>query len=130
MAEIARAYASNPIAPDCTERFGEDAGDDRPRGARGPRWTLPARPRSSSGSARSPPRRWCVGGRHDAMFTPSCCGEAVAGPLPGARLALLDAGHEVGNRAAGPARRAGRGVPRRPRGSAGVHGDGARFARA
>jgi hypothetical protein len=30
------------------------------------------------------------------MFTPELLREAVAGPLPAARLALLDAGHEVG----------------------------------
>ena len=36
-----------------------------------------------------------VGGSHDAMFTPELLREAVVAPLPGARLALLDAGHEI-----------------------------------
>jgi pimeloyl-ACP methyl ester carboxylesterase len=29
------------------------------------------------------------------MFTPDLLRDAVAAPLPGARLALLDAGHEI-----------------------------------
>ena len=36
-----------------------------------------------------------IGGLHDAMFTPDLLREAVVAPLAGARLALLDAGHEI-----------------------------------
>jgi pimeloyl-ACP methyl ester carboxylesterase len=36
-----------------------------------------------------------VGGLHDAMFAPDALRTGVAAPLPGARLALLDCGHEI-----------------------------------
>jgi hypothetical protein len=62
------------------------------------------------------------------MFTPELLREAVAAPLPGARLALLDAGHEIGIELPGQlaavveAFLGGLGERR-------VAGDGARFAR-
>ena len=36
-----------------------------------------------------------VGGQHDPLFTPDLLREGVVAPLRDARLALLDAGHEV-----------------------------------
>ncbi len=36
-----------------------------------------------------------VGGRDDQIFTPEVLAEAVAAPLPGARLEILDCGHEI-----------------------------------
>jgi pimeloyl-ACP methyl ester carboxylesterase len=95
MAEIASAYASNPIAPELLERFGEDAATIGRAALAG---SLDAACATSFidrvGAIAAP--AIVIGGRHDAMFTPELLREAVAGPLPGARLALLDAGHEVG----------------------------------
>jgi pimeloyl-ACP methyl ester carboxylesterase len=95
MAEIASDYASNPIAPELLERFGEDAATIGRAALEG---TLDAACATSFieriGAIAAP--ALVVGGRHDAMFTPELLREAVAGPLPSARLALLDAGHEVG----------------------------------
>ena len=36
-----------------------------------------------------------IGGAHDAMFTPELLRDAVVAPLPGARLVVVDAGHEI-----------------------------------
>ena len=36
-----------------------------------------------------------VGGIHDSMFTPDALRGGVVGPLPRARLALLDSNHEM-----------------------------------
>ena len=69
--------------------------DDRPRGARGHAGRRVATSFMDRVGAIVAPAL-VVGGRHDAMFTPELLREAVTGPLPGARLALLDAGHEVG----------------------------------
>ena len=121
MAEIASAYASNPIAPELLERFGEDAATIGRAALEG---TLDAACATSFmdrvGAITAP--ALVVGGRHDAMFTPELLREAVAGPLPGARLRCSTPARGR-DRAAGPARGAGRGVPRRPRGpTAGARG--------
>ena len=36
-----------------------------------------------------------IGGRHDPMLSPDTLRQAIVGPLPRARLALLDCGHET-----------------------------------
>ena len=36
-----------------------------------------------------------VGGLHDTIFTPDLLREAIVAQIPGARLALLDCGHEI-----------------------------------
>jgi 3-oxoadipate enol-lactonase len=94
MAELATAYASNPIAPERLERFGEDAATIRREALQG---TLDVACATSFiervGAIAAP--ALVVGGRHDAMFTPELLREAVAAPLPDARLELLDAGHEI-----------------------------------
>ena len=94
MAELATSYASNPIEPALLERFGQDAATVRRAALEG---TLSAATATSFadrvGSIATP--TLVVGGRHDAMFTPDLLREAVVAPLPAARLALLDAGHEI-----------------------------------
>jgi pimeloyl-ACP methyl ester carboxylesterase len=94
MAELATAYSSNPIAPELLERFGHDAATVRRVALEG---TLNAATAGSFadrvGSIAAP--ALVVGGLHDAMFTPDLMRDAVAAPLPDARLELLDAGHEI-----------------------------------
>jgi pimeloyl-ACP methyl ester carboxylesterase len=36
-----------------------------------------------------------IGGRHDPMLSPDTLRQAIVGPIPRARLALLDCGHEI-----------------------------------
>ena len=36
-----------------------------------------------------------IGGRHDPLLPPAILREAVVTPIDGARLALLDCGHEI-----------------------------------
>lgn len=36
-----------------------------------------------------------VGGTHDPIFSPQALQDGVAAPLAGARVALLDCGHEI-----------------------------------
>ena len=94
MAEIAESFASNPIAPELLERFGEDAAAIGRAALEG---TLDAALATSFadrvGEISTP--ALVIGGINDAMFTPELLREAVVAPLPGARLALLDAGHEI-----------------------------------
>lgn len=94
MAELAVGYSSNPIAPHLLERFGEDAAKVGRAALEG---TLHACLTTSIadrvGEIAIP--TLVVGGINDAFFTPDLLRDAVAAPLPAARLALLDAGHEL-----------------------------------
>ena len=94
MAEIAESYSSNAIEPQLLARFGEDAAMVGREALEG---TLHATCATSFtdrvGEIAMP--TLVVGGNQDAMFPPDVLQEAVAAPVPGARLALLDAGHEI-----------------------------------
>jgi pimeloyl-ACP methyl ester carboxylesterase len=94
MAELVASYTSNPIEPNLLERFGEDAAKVGRAALEG---TLHACCATSIadrvGDIAIP--TLVVGGLHDAMFPPDLMRDAVAVPVPGARLALLDAGHEI-----------------------------------
>jgi pimeloyl-ACP methyl ester carboxylesterase len=95
LAEIATAYASKAIDPQALERFGEDAAVIARAALEG---TLKAADATSFadrvGEITAP--ALVVGGLHDPMFSPDLLRQAVVGPLRGARLALIDSGHEVG----------------------------------
>lgn len=94
MIEIAETYSTNPIAPELLERFGEDAAKVRRPALVG---SLDAACATSFadrlGEIAAP--ALVVGGLHDSLFTPDLMRDAVAEPLPRARLVLLDAGHEI-----------------------------------
>jgi non-heme chloroperoxidase len=94
MAEIAQTYSRNAIPPQLLERFGEDAATVGRAALEG---TLNAAIATSFvdrlGAIATP--TLVIGGVDDAMFPPDLLRDAVAAPLPGARLALLDAGHEI-----------------------------------
>lgn len=94
MAELAESYSSHAIDPKLLERFGQDAATIRRAALVG---TLHAAIATSFadrvGSIAAP--TLVIGGIHDGMFTPDLLREAVVAPLPDARLALLDAGHEI-----------------------------------
>jgi pimeloyl-ACP methyl ester carboxylesterase len=94
MAEIALTYSTQPIDPEVLARFGEDAAMVRRVALEG---TLTACVDTSFadrvGAIAAP--ALVIGGLHDPMFTPELMREGVAAPLPNARLALLDAGHEI-----------------------------------
>ena len=94
MAAIVTQYATQPVSAELLERCGQDA-------ARVPRAALQGTMElvtSTSFKDRlndlaGPPL--VVGGRDDQIFTPEVLAEAVAAPLPGARLEILDCGHEI-----------------------------------
>jgi pimeloyl-ACP methyl ester carboxylesterase len=94
MAEVASGYSSQPIEPAVLERFGEDAAAVPRVALEGTLNTCIATSFADSvGSIDAP--TLVVGGIHDAIFTPDLLRDAVVAPIPRARLALLDAGHEV-----------------------------------
>jgi pimeloyl-ACP methyl ester carboxylesterase len=95
MSEIATTYATNPIEPQLLERFGEDAATvRRPTLEATLNTVLETSFADQVGSIAKP--TLVVGGIHDAIFTPDALREGVVAPLSRARLALLDAGHEIG----------------------------------
>lgn len=94
MAEIAELYSSNAIEPQLLERFGQDAARVGRVALEGSLNAAVATSFADRVGAIAAPTV-VVGGIHDGMFTPDLLREAVVGPLPGARLALLDAGHEI-----------------------------------
>jgi non-heme chloroperoxidase len=94
LAELTTAYASNPIEPALLERFGDDAATIRRVALEGTLHAATATTFADRVGAIAAPAL-VVGGSHDAMFPPDLLREGVVGPLPSARLELLDAGHEI-----------------------------------
>jgi pimeloyl-ACP methyl ester carboxylesterase len=91
---IAQAFMTQPVEPVVLQRFGEDAATVSRAALQG---TLDAVCTTSFadavGSIAAP--TLVVGGSGDPMFPPDALSAAMVAPLPHARLALLDAGHEV-----------------------------------
>jgi pimeloyl-ACP methyl ester carboxylesterase len=92
--DVVTMYATEPIDAQLLERVGKAAAKV-PRRALEQTLTMCT---SSSfadrlGEVRVP--ALVVGGRHDQMFSPDYLRHGVAGPLPHARMALLDCGHEI-----------------------------------
>jgi pimeloyl-ACP methyl ester carboxylesterase len=90
MAALAEPYMTQPVGRDVLERFGR-------RAARVPLAALQGTMEavtSTSFTAPSVPTL-VLGGLHDPMFTPDFMRDGVAAAIPGARLELLDSGHEI-----------------------------------
>ena len=94
MAEIPQMYASQPIAEDVLDRCGVDA-------ARVPLVALCGTIELVSSTSFADrltgltAPTLVVGGRNDAIFSPEALAEGVVAPIRGARLELLDCGHEI-----------------------------------
>jgi non-heme chloroperoxidase len=94
MAEIPMLYASQPVSEEVLNRCGVDA-------ARVPLAALRATIELVTGTsfadclAGMTVSTVVVGGRDDAIFTPEALTEGVVAPVRGARLELLDCGHEI-----------------------------------
>lgn len=94
MLDLLDAYLTGPVDPAARERFGREA-------ARAPlvalEGTMDAVCSTSFaerlGAVTMP--TLVLGGALDTLFTPEALREGVLAPLPNARLALLDCGHEI-----------------------------------
>jgi pimeloyl-ACP methyl ester carboxylesterase len=94
MAQVPEPFMTRPVAPELMERFGHDAAAAGRAALKG---TLDAVMNSSFVDRLAEIRvpSLVVGGRGDAMFSPDALRAAVVPPLAGARLALVDCGHEI-----------------------------------
>jgi pimeloyl-ACP methyl ester carboxylesterase len=94
LAEVTLQYSSNPIDPDELERWGRNAAVISRPTLQGTLETCIATSFDDQIGAVAAPTL-VVGGTTDAIFTPALMRDAVAGPIAGARLVLVDAGHEI-----------------------------------
>lgn len=90
MTELVTEYYFQPVADDVTAAFARQAARVPLEALRG---TMEAVTTTSFAPAAVP--TLVLGGLHDPMFTPDSLRDGVAGPIPGARLELLDANHEI-----------------------------------
>jgi pimeloyl-ACP methyl ester carboxylesterase len=94
MAQVLEPYMTRPVDPELLERFGHDAATIGRAALEG---TLEAVMRTSFtdrlASITIP--SLVIGGSGDPMFTPDALRAAVVAPLTGARLELIDCGHEI-----------------------------------
>jgi pimeloyl-ACP methyl ester carboxylesterase len=94
LAEVTLQYSSNPIDPEELERWGRNAAVISRPTLQGTLETCIATSFDDQIGAVAAPTL-VVGGTTDAIFTPALMRDAVAGPIAGARLVLVDAGHEI-----------------------------------
>lgn len=94
LVEVATTFVTQPIEPELLERFGQDAATVSRAGLEG---TLDAVCTTSFadrvGSITAP--TLVIAGSGDPMFPPDALRAGMVEPLPRARLALIDTGHEV-----------------------------------
>jgi non-heme chloroperoxidase len=94
MAQVPDPYMTRAVDPELMERFGADAATVGRAALEG---TLSAATATSFtdrlASIKTP--SLVIGGSGDPMFPPDALRVAVVAPLAGARLALVDCGHEV-----------------------------------
>ena len=94
MAEVPGPFMTRAVEPEVMARFGADAATASRAALEG---TLDAAMRTSFsdrvGSIGAP--SIVVGGSADPMFAPDALRAGVVSPLRGARLALIDCGHEI-----------------------------------
>lgn len=94
MAEVPGPYMTRPVAPEVMVRFGADAASVSRAALEG---TLDAAMHASFtdrlASITAP--TIVVGGSADPMFSPDTLRAGVVSPLPEARLALIECGHEI-----------------------------------
>jgi pimeloyl-ACP methyl ester carboxylesterase len=94
MAQVPEPYMTRPVEPELIERFGRDAamvGRAALEGTLSAVMTTSFTDRLASITAPS----LVVGGSGDPMFGPDALRAGVVAPLAGARLALVDCGHEI-----------------------------------
>ncbi|MGY1809288.1 alpha/beta fold hydrolase [Blastococcus sp. SYSU D00669] len=94
MAAIVAQYATQPVSAELLGRCGQDAARV-PRAALQGTMELVTSTTFTDRLADLAVPTLVVGGRDDQIFTPDALAEAVAAPLPGARLEILDCGHEI-----------------------------------
>ena len=90
MTALADPYITQPVDRDILARFGRQAARVPLAALQG---TMEAVTSTSFAAAAVP--TLVIGGRHDPMFTPDSMHDGVAAAIPGARLELLDCGHEI-----------------------------------
>lgn len=90
MVALAEPYIKQPVPQDVLERFGHEA-------ARVPLDALQGTMEAVTSTSFEAPSlpTLVLGGAHDPMFSPDFIRDGVAGPIAGARLELLDCGHEI-----------------------------------
>jgi pimeloyl-ACP methyl ester carboxylesterase len=94
LCDVVTAYATQPIDAAVLERFGQDAATVPRAALEGTMNAATVQGFADRVGAISAPAL-VVGGAGDAMFPPEALRDAVVAPLPSARLASLDAGHEI-----------------------------------
>jgi non-heme chloroperoxidase len=94
MAEIPRMYASQPISEEVLDRCGVDAARVPLVALRGTIELVTSAAFEDRLAATTVPTL-VVGGRNDAIFSPEALTDGVVAPIRGARLELLDCGHEI-----------------------------------
>jgi len=94
MAEVPVPFMTRTVAPELIERFAQDAATIRRAALEG---TLDAVMRTSFADRLDEITipSLVIGGSGDPMFTPDMLRAAVLPPLAGARLELIDCGHEI-----------------------------------
>lgn len=91
LAAVSEPYMTRPVSPSVMERFGSDAATISRAALEGTLTAVMATSFTPTSTAPS----LVVGGSGDPMFPPDALRAAVLPPLRGARLALIDCGHEV-----------------------------------
>jgi pimeloyl-ACP methyl ester carboxylesterase len=94
MAEIPKMYASQPLSQEVLIRCGVDAARVPLVALRGTIELVSTTSFAERLTAITVPTL-VVGGRNDVIFSPEALAEGVVAPIRGARLELLDCGHEI-----------------------------------
>jgi pimeloyl-ACP methyl ester carboxylesterase len=94
MAQVPEPFMTRPVEPEVMERFGRDAATVGSAALAG---TLDAAmiPSFTDRLASIAIPSLVIGGSGDPMFSPDALRDGVVAPLAGARLALIDCGHEI-----------------------------------
>ena len=94
MIELVRTFVAAPVDEATLERFGRDAAAV-PRSALEGTMSACITTSFIDRLATMTAPTLVVGGLHDTIFTPDLLRDAIVAQIPGARLALLDCGHEI-----------------------------------
>ena len=94
MAEIVSQYATQPVRQEVLERCGREAARVPLAALRGTLELVTSVSFTDRLGEQTVPTL-VVGGRDDAIFSPEALAEAVVAPVRGARLEVLDCGHEL-----------------------------------
>ena len=94
LAQVAEPYMTRPVEPELLERFGRDAAIVGRAALEGTLNAVMATSFADRLASITTPTL-VIGGSGDPMFTPDALRAGVVAPLAHARLALVDAGHEI-----------------------------------